>query len=179
MLHRIEDAQPRGSTPLADRRGAMRALVASAVGALAMATIGALGLLFDQPLLFPSLGPSIFILALTPDAPAAKSWNVTVGHAIGLCAGFASLFLFHAQSTPAVMIAQALSPERVAASTLAVASTIALQTFFCAAHPPAAATTLLIALGGLPPTGRTVATVALGVTLVALIGSAVRKRPLN
>jgi CBS-domain-containing membrane protein len=77
------------------------------------------------------------------------------------------------------MIAQALSPERVAASTLAVASTIALQTFFCAAHPPAAATTLLIALGGLPPTGRTVATVALGVTLVALIGSAVRKRLLN
>jgi hypothetical protein len=101
---------------------------------------------------------------------------VTVGHAIGLCAGLASLFLFQAQATPAVMIAQALSPERVAASALAVASTIALQTLFCAPHPPAAATTLLITLGGLPPNWRTVATVSLGVTLVALAGAAVRKR---
>jgi hypothetical protein len=70
---------------------------------LAIGAIGALALAADQPWLFTSLGPTAFLQAVTPHEPGARIWNTIVDHAICLCAGFAALFAFGAQNTPAVI----------------------------------------------------------------------------
>jgi len=141
---------------------------------LAIGAIGALALAAGQPWLFPSLGPTVFIQAVTPRAPGARIWNTIVGHAIGLGAGFAALFAFGAQNTPAVMSAEILSMQRVAATALAVSVTVGLQSVLNAQHPPAAATTMLVTLGGLKPNWSTVYIVTIGVLLASAFGVIVR-----
>ena len=53
-------------------------------------------------------------------------------------------------------------------------ATIALQLAAQAQHPPAAATTMLITLGGLTPDAHTVLVIAVGVLLVAALGEGAR-----
>lgn len=133
-----------------------------------------LGLWMEQPWLFPSLGPTIFLQAVTPDQPAARPWNTLVGHAVGVVAGFAALYLLGAQADPPTLSAGVLTIGRVAATALAVGATIALQLALSAQHPPAAATTMLITLGGLRPEWSTVGLITVGVTLVATLGEGTR-----
>jgi hypothetical protein len=147
---------------------------AAVVSGLAIGAIGALALGADQPWLFPSLGPTVFIQAVTPRASGARIWNTIVGHAIGLVAGLVALFAFGAQNTPAVMSAEILSMQRVAATALAVSVTVGLQSVLNAQHPPAAATTMLVTLGGLKPNWSTVYIVAIGVLFAAAFGVIIR-----
>lgn len=147
---------------------------AAITSGLVMGAVGALAFFAHQPWLFPSLGPTIFLQAVTPDAPSAKVWNTIAGHAVGVCVGFAALFLFGAQTTPAAMSADAMSFARVAATALAVGATVTLQLALNAQHPPAAATTMLITLGGLGPSWNTVWAIAAGVVIVSAIGKIVR-----
>jgi CBS-domain-containing membrane protein len=139
-----------------------------------MGATGAIGLALQQPWLFPSLGPTIFLQAVTPSAPEARSWNIMAGHAIGVIAGFAALYLFGAQATPTVIGGASLCWERVAATALAVAATVGAQSAVSAQHPPAAATTMLITLGGLRPGWGGVLSIAAGVSLVATFGAIVQ-----
>jgi hypothetical protein len=44
-----------------------------------------------------------------------------------------------------------------------------------ASHPPAAATTLLVALGGFKPTWQDAATVMIGALIVAIVGEMLRR----
>lgn len=92
------------------------------------------------------------------------------GHAIGVAAGFAAVFLCGAQHAPPVMSAEALSASRIAATALAVGATVALQLALSVQHPPAAATTMLITLGGLKPELDTALVIGVGVSLVAALG---------
>jgi len=124
------------------------------LSALVMGVIGALGLWAGQAWLFPSLGPTIFLQAVTPHEPAARAWNTLAGHAIGVVAGFAAVFLFGAEHAPPALSTDVLSASRVAATAVAVGATVALQLAAKAQHPPAAATTMLITLGGLAPDGN-------------------------
>ena len=59
------------------------ALYAGWVALVISGIIGGLGLAFQQPWLFPSLGPTIFIHTVTPNHEAARRWNTFVGHGIG------------------------------------------------------------------------------------------------
>ncbi len=155
-------------------RRALSSAYAAVVSGLAIGVIGALGFAADQPWLFPSLGPTVFLQTVTPTAQSARIWNTIVGHAIRLVAGFAALFLFGAQNMPAAMSAEILSLQRMAATTLAVVVTVGLQSVLNALHPPAAATTMLITLGGLKPSWNTVFIVAAGVLLSSAFGVIVR-----
>lgn len=132
--------------------------------ALVMSLVGALAAALEQPWLFPSLGPTLFLLAATP---VERPWNVFAGHAVGVAAGFGALFLFGAQEAPSAFDAGAVDASRAAATALAVGATLLLQSVAAAKHPPAAATTMLITLGGLQPAWATVAAIAAGVGLVA------------
>lgn len=131
---------------------------------LVMSLVGSLAAALEQPWLFPSLGPTLFLLAATP---AERPWNVFAGHAIGVVAGFGALFLFGAQEARSVFEAGAVDASRAGATALAVGATLFLQSLAGARHPPAAATTMLITLGGLRPAWATVAAIAAGVSLVA------------
>lgn len=159
-----------------NRRG--RALVSrlypAMISGLVIGAIGSFAISVDEPWLFPSLGPTVFIQAVTPGASGARVWNTIVGHAIGLVAGFVALFAFAAQNTPAVMSSEIMSMQRVAATALAVSVTVGLQLALGAEHPPAAATTMLVTLGGLKPNWSTVSIVTIGVLLAAAFGVIVR-----
>jgi hypothetical protein len=148
---------------------------ATLVSAAVMAVIGALGILAGEAWLFPSLGPTIFLQAVTPHEPAARAWNTVAGHAIGLAAGFGALYLFGAEHAAPVMSADVLTPSRVGATALAVGATVALQYALRALHPPAAATTMLITLGGFKPGLHTALLIAAGVVLVTLLGEGARR----
>lgn len=155
-------------------RSVVLRIYAAVVSGLAIGAIGALALAADQPWLFPSLGPTVFIQAVTPRASGARIWNTIVGHAIGLVARFVALFAFGAQYTPAVMSVEILSMQRVAATALAVSVTVGLQSVLNAQHPPAAATTMLVTLGGVKPNWSTVSIVTIGVLLAVALGVIVR-----
>ena len=131
--------------------------------------VGGLGLAFREPWLFPSLGPTIFIHTVTPHQEAARPWNTFVGHAVGAVAAFASLALFGALHAPSAMIGSQVAASRVAASALAVALTISAQIPLRAGHAPAAATTLLITLGGLPADLGTVGVLVVGIGVATLL----------
>ncbi len=140
-----------------------------------MVVVGALGLLFNQPWLFPSLGPTAFLQAETPDHRMARFRHVVLGHLIGLASGFAAVLAIAAFSPELARPAGNLTPARLAASALAVALTILLEVLFRASHPPGVATTMLVTLGVLPMTVHSVLTIAAGVLIVAVIGEGLRR----
>lgn len=137
--------------------------------------VGALGVYANQPLLFPSLGPTAFLQVEDPELRSGRFYNTVVGHLIGLCAGLAAVFLFHANRAASPMATDVLAPSRILASTVAVALTIAFGILLKASHPPACATTLLFALGGFAPTLRVVVIVLAGVLLIGVVGELRRR----
>ena len=59
------------------------------IGLMAMAA-----LLTGAPFIFPSLGPTAFLLFFTPTMPAASPRNTLGGHLIGVLAGYLALVVF-------------------------------------------------------------------------------------
>ena len=140
-----------------------------AVGSL-LGAVGLIGLAAGQPWLFPSLGPTAFLVAEQPSQPSSRLWNSVVGHLVGLAAGLLAVALLGADAAPSPMETGKLDPIRVGAAVLAAVLTMPTLSYLRASHPPAAATMLLVALGGLPPTGRTAGAVAAGVLILAGLG---------
>jgi hypothetical protein len=136
--------------------------------------IAVASLLVGRPFLFPSLGPTAALVAAEPANPAARGWNTLVGHAGGLLAGMLAVLLCGAFNAPTLFTDHVLDPGRAAASVLAVVLTIFLGMASRASHPPAAATTLLVTLGGIR-TGNDVLQLAVGVVLIALLGEGIRR----
>ncbi|MFW5949388.1 MAG: HPP family protein [Halolamina sp.] len=60
---------------------------AGARAGVLLAATGVAAVLTGSPFLFPSLGPSAYLLATAPDAPASRPPNVLGGHAVGVVAG--------------------------------------------------------------------------------------------
>jgi hypothetical protein len=144
----------------------------SAAGLLLV--VGALGLAAGRPWLLPSLGPTAVLQSENPAHPSARAWNVVVGHLGGLVAGFLGVALFRAADAPVVLVDQVLVPERVGAAVVAVALTVMFSILLRASHPPAAATTLLVALGSIA-TLTDALNLMLGVVLIAVAGELLRR----
>lgn len=155
--------------------GVPKLLWAPVGAALLILIVGGAGLLWHQPLLFPSLGPTAFLQTETPQQPSAQPYNVVMGHLIGLLMGFLSVWVLGAGHAPAVLSTHELTAPRVCASVLAIGLTLAIGLLARASHPPAAATTLLASLGGFPPTWHSGLTVMAGVVIVALFGELLRR----
>ena len=145
------------------------ALYAGWIALVITGIVGGLGLAFQQPWLFPSLGPTIFVHTVTPHHEAARPWNTFVGHAIGAAAAFLSLAVFGALHAPPAMTSGQVTFSRIAASALAVALTMGGQIPARALHAPSAATTLLITLGGFPADFATVAVFVIGIGLATFL----------
>jgi CBS-domain-containing membrane protein len=158
-----------------DTHPAIPPLYGSLTGALVMGIVGGLALLVHQPWLFPSLGPTIFLQTVSPNEPSSRPFHILAGHAVGLVAGFAALALCGALHDPSALAGGVLTGRRALATALAVGLTIAGQRLISAEHPPAAATTMLITLGGMKPSMQTIIAVVAGVGLVAALGEAARR----
>ncbi|HEY9621690.1 MAG TPA: HPP family protein [Crinalium sp.] len=92
---------------------------------------------------------------------SARFYNTVVGHFLGLGSGYLAIALLHANSAPAVLATHHLTAPRVWAAVLAVAFNMLGRILLNASHPPAAATTLLVALGGFPMTWNGVLTIVM------------------
>lgn len=147
---------------------------APAASAVMLLVVGALGLAVGKPWLGPSLGPSAVLIAMMPSHPTARGWNTLMGHLGGLIMGFVAVLVVGAVNEPVVLQTGILTAPRVAAAVLAVALTVLAGTLLRASHPPAAATTLLVALGSVSTLDQAGALVA-GVAIIALFGELIRR----
>jgi CBS-domain-containing membrane protein len=115
-------------------------------GLISIGLMSAAALLTGAPLIFPSLGPTAFLLFYTPLQPAASPRNTLGGHLIGAVAGYLSLAVFGLlQDAPA--LSAGVTGPRVAAAALSLGLTSGVMVWTKLPHPPAGATTLIISLG--------------------------------
>jgi hypothetical protein len=150
------------------------ALWGPVVAGVLMLIMGLIGFASGRPLLLPSLGPSAFEHSEQPKDNASRFYNTFMGHMIALGAGFLAVALVNAWEAPPVLSVHTLTLARVGAAILAVAFTLAATTLARAFHPPAAATTLLVALGAFR-TGGDALIVFLGVLVLAALGEIARQ----
>jgi len=126
-----------------------------------------------QPWLFPSLGPTAYLIAKYDNLPTSSVYNCIVGHLVGLAAGFLAVAIFNAWQAPIVPLHEVTSP-RIWAATAAVALTILVNTLLRSGHPPAAATTLLVALGTFH-TAWDAGLVITGVLILVFLGEGLKR----
>jgi hypothetical protein len=143
-------------------------------GGLLVMLAGILSWAVGQPWLVPSLGPTAYLQAELPAHPSAKFYHVVTGHAIGLAAGFLSVAAFWVWEDPVVLTDHQLTLARVCAAALALLLTLLGCFSAKASHPPAAATTLLVALGSVATVAAAIS-VALGAVLIGLLGEFLRR----
>ena len=142
---------------------------------LLTAVVGATGYWAGLPWLFPSLGPTIFLQVHKPGQSSAKLYNVVVGHAAGIVAAIVGVLILGAGSAPPVLSSNELSWPRIWASVIAMGATLLIQVPLKASHPPAAATALLVSLGGFSLAWRDMGVLTAGILIVALLGEGLRR----
>lgn len=115
-------------------------------GFFTIALLSLVAMVTRVPFIFPSLGPTAFLLFFTPMAPTASPRHTIYGHAIGIACGWGALWICGLQHAAPALVTGVTLP-RVMAAALSLAATGALMILCKAAHPPAGATTLIISLG--------------------------------
>lgn len=132
---------------LLDRWGARgEALYMFVLGFAAISINGLAAYLLNQPLLFPSLAPTVFQIFRSPLSKEASPRNTIIGHSTALALGLAALALFGLLDAPSVL-KEGVTLSRIGAASLSLALTEAVLISFDRPHPPAATTTLLVSLG--------------------------------
>ncbi|HEY8524674.1 MAG TPA: HPP family protein [Acidimicrobiales bacterium] len=121
-------------------------LFAGANGLIAIGAMALAALVTGEPFVFPSLGPTAFLLFYTPLVPAASPRNTLGGHLVGAAAGYLSLVAFGLTDDPPAL-ATSVTGARVGAAALSLALTSAAMVWARVPHPPAGATTLIVSLG--------------------------------
>jgi CBS domain-containing membrane protein len=115
-------------------------------GFLTIALLALLAVVTDSPFVFPSLGPTAYLLFIAPLAENSSPRNTILGHAIGLICGYAAFPMTGAATIPFGVHAGVYWP-RILAAALSLSATGAFMVLLRAGHPPAGATTLIVSLG--------------------------------
>jgi CBS-domain-containing membrane protein len=137
-------------------------------GLISIALMAALAAATRAPFLFPSLGPTAFLLLYTPTQPASSPRNTLCGHLIGVLAGYLALVLFGlTKRGPALAVG--FDWNDVAAAAVSLGLTCGAMVWLRVPHPPAGATTLIVSLGILREPWQLVILMA-GVALLVLQG---------
>jgi hypothetical protein len=137
---------------------------------LLVAAVGVLSWVTGLPALFPSLGPSAFVLAMFPDGEASNPQRVVGSHVLGVAAG---LLTYHLLAS-GIVVTNRIAPLSADGFRLAVSGvgaivlTVAGMLQFHVRHPPACATTLIVALGLLPSVFEGTLIVAAVIVLVGV-----------
>lgn len=159
---RIDELQRRHSSV------AVMGLFALINGCLSIGLMSAAALLTGQPLIFPSLGPTAFLLFYSPRAEAASPRNTLLGHLVGVVCGYGALLVFGLLDAGPV-IGEGVSAARVGAAAVSLGGTAGLMAWLRIPHPPAGATTLIISLGFMTEPRHLI---TLMLAVVALVGQA-------
>ena len=123
---------------------------------------------FDEPLLFPSLGATAFLIFETPMAEVGTPRNTVIGHVVGILAAALSLAIFGLLDAPSAF-EEGVTAARVGAVALSVGLTGGEMRLLRAAHPPAGATTIIVS-SGLLSDGDQMLAVVIGVLIVTIAG---------
>lgn len=151
--------------------------VAAAYEACLLSLAALLSYFLHAPLVFASLGPTIYEMIEMPAQPSARPYNVLVGHAIGILAGVVALWTTHAFAAPALSV-HGLPLRRVLSVAIAGFLTVLGTLLLKATQPAALSTTLLISLGTMQ-TWYAIVSIACGVVLIVAAGEAIRRSRLN
>lgn len=173
--HAFIERWPRGRRRRDDAPTAWAPVITVAV----MSLPAIIGVLTGQLLLFPSLGPTVVLQAHLPRHASSHIYNVVLAHLIGLASGDICVIVLGLANSPSVFATRGLSEARVVAAALALLLATTVEVILRVSHPPAAATTLLAALGSFKPNGRDTASVLVGVIIVATAGEIVRRARLR
>lgn len=125
----------------------VRALLAFVSSAISMALMTLVALVTAQPLVFPSLGPTAYLLFDRPHSAAAAPRTVFLGHLIAVVAGYLSLVAFGLRHAPSTLQQHGLSASRIGATALSLGLTAAGMVLLRSWHTPSGATTLIVSLG--------------------------------
>lgn len=131
-----------------------------------LACVGLVACVVQQPMLIPSLGPTVLLFFESPLQPAACPRNAFIGHGIGITVGWISLAAVGLLHSPSALEA-GIGLGYVASAAMSVALTAFVKHVAKAPHPPAGATTLIVSLG-LLTTPAQVGSLAAGVVLVTM-----------
>lgn len=131
-------------------------------GLIAIGIMAFVAFATGEPFVFPSLGPTAFLLFYTPMLPASSPRNTLGGHLIGAAAGYLALVAFGLTDEPPAL-ATSVTSARVGAAALSLGLTSGAMVWLRVPHPPAGATTLIVSLGILREPGQ------LGVLMVAVV----------
>lgn len=115
-------------------------------GFVTIAILAGLAMLTRSPFVFPSLGPTAFLLFFTPLAPSSSPRSTVLGHAVGILCGYGALLVTGLAGAPPAL-ATGVDLPRVVAAALSLAATGAGMVLLGCPHPPAGATTLIVSLG--------------------------------
>jgi CBS-domain-containing membrane protein len=115
-------------------------------GLIAIGVMSLIAFVTSEPFVFPSLGPTAFLLFYTPLLAAACPRNTLGGHAIGAAAGYLALVVFGLTHAPPAL-ATSVTGARVGAAALSLGLTSGAMVLARVPHPPAGATTLIVSLG--------------------------------
>lgn len=154
---------------LLDRYGARgEALYMLVTGFVAITINGFAAFFLKQPLLFPSLSPTVFTFFRQPLSKDASPRNTIVGHFVAIAVGFAALYAFGLLGEPSVL-KEGVTIARIGAAAASVAVTEALLILIHRTHTPAGTTALLVSLG-IFTTFSELLSLAGGIVLVTLVG---------
>lgn len=154
-------------------RVAILGLFATINGVVSIGLMAFAALITGAPFIFPSLGPTAFLLFYTPMAPTACPRNTLAGHAIGAAAGYFALVVFGLQDAGPALTTGVTAP-RVGAAAISLGLTSGLMVWARVPHPPAGATTLIVSLGILHEPWQ-LAVLMLAVFLLALQGLTINR----
>jgi len=124
----------------------VRSLYVFVNGFITIGVLALLALLSHNPFVFPSLGPTAYLLFFSPLAQSSSPRNTIFGHAIGLICGYAAFVVTGAGALPFGVHPGIFWP-RILAAALSLSATGAFMVLLDVNHPPAGATTLIVSLG--------------------------------
>ena len=115
-------------------------------GFITIGLLALLALLSRNPFVFPSLGPTAYMLFFSPLDEASSPRNTILGHAVAIACGYGGFEITDAGAQPFAAHFGIFWP-RILAAALSLSTTAALMVLLRISHPPAGATTLIISLG--------------------------------
>ncbi len=121
---------------------------------LHFAVLGVITIISGRPFLFPSLGPSAYLMATGEQPRAEGAYHVIGGHTVAVVGGMIAYSIFVVEGASTYEVFQqpdpAFSQELIvltASSSVAMVITTVVMLVTKTNHPAACATTLIIALG--------------------------------
>ncbi len=113
---------------------------------ISMIIMGSAAYFTRWPLVFPSLGPTAFLIFYAPASPMSSPRSTVFGHMLGAVIGWGAFHIVQAY-TGGTMTSQSISWAMIISTAIALGLTGFFMTLTGIIHPPAASTALLAAMG--------------------------------